>query len=61
VAKNLSVELASIDPAHKGDYEKGAASFVDSLKPLDAKIAEMRKKYAGSAVDGGGSALRFSP
>ena len=50
VAKKLSVELASIDPAHKADYEKGAASFVNSLKPLDAKIAEMRKKYAGSAV-----------
>jgi zinc/manganese transport system substrate-binding protein len=50
VAKKLSVELASIDPAHKADYEKGAASFVDSLKPLDAKIAEMRKKYAGSPV-----------
>ena len=50
VAKKLSVELASIDPAHKGDYEKGAASFVNSLKPLDAKIAEMRKKYAGSPI-----------
>ena len=50
VAKKLSVELASIDPAHKADYEKGAASFVDSLKPLDAKIAEMRKKYGGSPV-----------
>jgi zinc/manganese transport system substrate-binding protein len=50
VAKKLSVELASIDPAHKADYEKGAASFVDSLKPLDAKIAEMRKKYADSPV-----------
>ena len=50
VAKKLSVEFASIDPAHKADYEKGAASFVDSLKPLDAKIAEMRKKYAGSPV-----------
>jgi len=50
VAKKLSVELASIDPAHKADYEKGAASFVDSLKPLDAKIAEMRKKYAGSPI-----------
>ncbi len=50
VAKKLSVELASIDPAHKADYEKGAASFVDSLKPLDAKIAEMHKKYAGSPV-----------
>ena len=50
VAKKLSVELASIDPAHKADYEKGAAPFVDLLKPLDAKIAEMRKKYAGSPV-----------
>jgi zinc/manganese transport system substrate-binding protein len=50
VAKQLSVDLASIDPAHKADYQKGAASFVDSLKPLDAKIAEMRKKYAGSPV-----------
>lgn len=50
VAKKLSVELASIDPAHKADYEKGAASFVNSLKPLDAKIAEMHKKYAGSPV-----------
>ncbi|MFZ3325196.1 MAG: zinc ABC transporter substrate-binding protein [Methylocella sp.] len=50
VAKKLSVELAIIDPTRKADYEKGAASFVDSLKPLDAKIAEMRKKYAGSPV-----------
>ena len=50
VAKQLSVDLASIDPTHKADYEKGAASFVHSLKPLDAKIAEMRKKYAGSPV-----------
>ena len=50
VAKKLSVELAIIDPTHKADYEKGAASFVDLLKPLDAKIAEMRKKYAGSPV-----------
>ena len=50
VAKRLSIDLASIDPAHKADYQKGAASFVDLLKPLDDKIAEMRKKYAGSPV-----------
>jgi zinc/manganese transport system substrate-binding protein len=50
VAKKLSVELASVDPAHKADYDAGAASFVDSLKPLDAKIAEMRKKYTGDPV-----------
>jgi zinc/manganese transport system substrate-binding protein len=50
VAKKLSAELASLDPMHKGDYEKGSASFVESLKPLDIKIAEMRKKYSGTPV-----------
>jgi zinc/manganese transport system substrate-binding protein len=50
VAKKLSAELASLDPTHKGDYEKGSASFVESLKPLDIKIAEMRKKYSGTPV-----------
>jgi zinc/manganese transport system substrate-binding protein len=47
VAKALSMDLAGLDPAHKGDYDRGAAAFVDSLKPLDQKIVEMRKKYAG--------------
>jgi zinc/manganese transport system substrate-binding protein len=50
VAKQLSADLTSVDPAHKVDYEKGSATFIQSLKPLEAKIAEMRKKYAGSAV-----------
>jgi zinc/manganese transport system substrate-binding protein len=50
VAKSLSAELATLDPAHKADYEKGAAAFVASLDPLDAKVADMRKKYAGSPV-----------
>jgi zinc/manganese transport system substrate-binding protein len=50
LAKALSVDLASIDPTHKTDYETGAATFVDSLKPLEAKIADMHKKYAGTPV-----------
>jgi zinc/manganese transport system substrate-binding protein len=50
VAKKLTADLASVDPTHKSDYEKGGASFVESLKPLDIKIAEMRKKYAGTPV-----------
>jgi zinc/manganese transport system substrate-binding protein len=49
-AKALAADLGAIDPAHKADYEKGEAQFLDSLKPLDAKIAEMRKKYAGQPV-----------
>jgi zinc/manganese transport system substrate-binding protein len=49
-AKVLTADLDAIDPANKTDYDKGEAQFLDSLKPLDAKIAEMRKKYAGQPV-----------
>ncbi len=49
-ARALVADLDAIDPAHKADYDKGEAQFLDSLRPLDAKIADMRKKYAGLPV-----------
>jgi zinc/manganese transport system substrate-binding protein len=49
-AKALTADLSAIDPAHKADYEKGEAQFLDSLKPLDARLAEMHNKYAGFPV-----------
>jgi zinc/manganese transport system substrate-binding protein len=49
-AKALTTDLSAIDPAHKADYEKGEAQFLESLKPLDAKLADMRKKYSGFPV-----------
>ena len=49
-AKALVADLAAVDPAHKGAYEQGEAKFLDSLKPLDDKIAAMRKSYAGQPV-----------
>jgi zinc/manganese transport system substrate-binding protein len=49
-AKALVAALVAVDPAHKADYEKGETQFLESLKPLDDKIAEMRKKYAGLPV-----------
>ena len=49
-AKALVADLAAVDPAHKDDYAKGEAQFLDSLKPLDDKIADMRKKYSGLPV-----------
>jgi zinc/manganese transport system substrate-binding protein len=49
-AKALTADLAAVDPAHKAEYEKGNAQFLESLKPLDAKIAEIKKKYAGQSV-----------
>ena len=49
-AKAIAMDLDAIDPGHKADYDKGEAAFVASLKPLDAKIAEMKKKFAGQPV-----------
>jgi zinc/manganese transport system substrate-binding protein len=50
VARRLGADLAALDPAHRSDYEKGVAAFVDSLKPLEARIADMRRKYSGFPV-----------
>ena len=50
VGNALGVDLAIVDPTHRADYQKGAAVFAASLEPLEAKIAEMRKKYAGQPV-----------
>ena len=49
-AKALVADLVAVDPAHKAAYEQGEAKFLDSLKPLDDKIATMRKSYAGEPV-----------
>ena len=49
-AKALVADLIAVDPAHKADYEQGEARFDNSLKPLDDKIATMRKSYAGEPV-----------
>ncbi len=50
VAKALAAAFARIDPAHAADYKARLAAFLASLKPVDEKIAAIRKKYAGVAV-----------
>jgi zinc/manganese transport system substrate-binding protein len=49
-AKVFAAELSSVDPAHKADYAHGAGRLAESLKPLEAKLAEMKEKYAGQPV-----------
>ncbi len=49
-AKALVADLIAVDPAHKADYAQGEAKFLNSVKPLDDKIATMRKSYAGQPV-----------
>jgi len=48
--KALVADLVAVDPARKADYQQGYAKFVDSLKPLDDKIAAMRKSFAGQPI-----------
>ena len=48
--KALVADLVAVDPSHKADYEQGYAKYLDSLKPLDDKMAAMRKSYAGQPV-----------
>jgi zinc/manganese transport system substrate-binding protein len=50
VAKALVADLIAVDPAHRADYEQGQAKFIESLKPLDDKLATMHKSYAGQPV-----------
>jgi zinc/manganese transport system substrate-binding protein len=50
LASRVSVGLALIDPAHLDDYQRAEAAFGASLESLNAKIAQMRKKYAGQPV-----------
>jgi zinc/manganese transport system substrate-binding protein len=50
VAKSVAAALAKIDPAHAADYEARLAGFLASLKPVDAKVAAIRKKFAGTPV-----------
>jgi len=50
VANALMVDLGVVDPVHRADYQKAGTEFLATLDPLDAKIAEMRKKYVGAPV-----------
>jgi zinc/manganese transport system substrate-binding protein len=50
VARALATALAAANPAHKDDYAARLATFLASLAPLDAKIAAVRDKYAGTPV-----------
>jgi zinc/manganese transport system substrate-binding protein len=50
LATTLAVDLSVADPAHRADYQKSGTAFAASLEPLEAKIADMHKKYAGQPV-----------
>jgi zinc/manganese transport system substrate-binding protein len=50
VAKALAVQLGKLDPDHRSDYEARRDAFLASLKPIDDKVAALRRRYAGTAI-----------
>ncbi len=50
VAGAMADKFGAADPAAKTEFKKNADAFDASLKPLDAKIAAMKAKYAGQPV-----------
>jgi len=50
LAKSLSETLSAADPDHKDGYEQRLATFQDSLKPIQAKVAELHDRLMGTPV-----------
>jgi zinc/manganese transport system substrate-binding protein len=50
VARAVSAALVAADPAHKSAYDANLATFLDSLKPIAAKLADLHSRYAGVPV-----------
>lgn len=49
-ARALATDLDRADPAHATDHAARLAAFLDSLRPLDARIAALKGQYAGTPV-----------
>jgi zinc/manganese transport system substrate-binding protein len=50
LAKALAAALAKLDPSHAKGYADRLTAFEGSLAPLTAKIAELKRRYAGMPV-----------
>jgi len=50
VARALAAALGKADPDHAAGYQARLKTFLASLKPLNDKIAAVRKKYGGAPV-----------
>lgn len=50
LASTLCGALIGEDPVHRAGYEQRLAQFEDSVKPVQAKIAQLRRRLAGTQV-----------
>lgn len=49
-AKVLADDLSAADPAHRSDYQDRLARFQQSMQPVQAKIAALHERLAGTPV-----------
>lgn len=49
-AKAFNADLDRLDPAHKADYDKRLAAFLQSLQPIKDKIGALHARLAGAKV-----------
>lgn len=50
LAKVLADDLSAADPAHRSDYQDRLARFQQSMQPIQAKIAALHERLAGTPV-----------
>ena len=50
LARAMKDALVAADPANQAEYEKRLTAFEDSLKPVQDKIGELKKRSAGVPV-----------
>jgi zinc/manganese transport system substrate-binding protein len=50
LASKLADDLSIADPPHQADYQQRLAEFRQSLQPIQAKIAALRARLAGTPV-----------
>jgi zinc/manganese transport system substrate-binding protein len=49
-ASTLAAALAECDPARREGYQRRLSTFLASLQPMEAKIADLQTRFAGTAV-----------
>ena len=49
-ARALAAALAERDPGHNADYDQRLQVFLTSLRPLEANVADVHGRFAGTPV-----------
>ena len=59
-AKAIAADLAAVDPAHKADYDKGEAQFLEFAEAVGREDRRNAHEIRGAASHGLGAGVRLS-